>query len=176
MQDDYEAIPEEYTEHKEVKHYPRLPSVATIAEYDLANDNHEMTRDAGTLLRILANPELFRKPEEQGRRGTRDSTTSLISGMFRITGSVSASASSQNKTESVESEHASDTSEKVQNSEASSMIRIYQPLKKVSAPPTLYTTVESSNIDKQRLQPKPRKPASFGGFSPPYGLPDIQEV
>ena len=144
MQDDYEAIPEEYTEHKELKHYPRLPSVATIAEYDTASDNHEMTRDAGTLLRILANPELFRRAEEQGRRGTRDSVTSLISGLSRVTASVI----SQNKAESVESDDPSDTSEKVQNSEASvshvsSMGRIYQQLKKVSAPPTLYNTVEN---------------------------------
>ena len=39
--DDYETIPEEYWESKETKNYPKLPS---IAEYDLANDNDQITK------------------------------------------------------------------------------------------------------------------------------------
>ena len=66
--DDYETIPEEYWESKETKNYPKLPS---IAEYDLANDNDQITKEADQLLRILANPEMFRKAENQKTKPKR---------------------------------------------------------------------------------------------------------
>ena len=94
--DDYETIPEEYLESKETKNYPKLPS---IAEYDLANDNDQITKEADQLLRILANPEMFRKAENQKTKPTRklctqDSVNALMAGMFRITGSVAAATNS----------------------------------------------------------------------------------
>ena len=56
LQNDYETIPEEYLEPKERKQNPKLPkmkaSIIHNAEYDLANDNHEITREADQLLRI----------------------------------------------------------------------------------------------------------------------------
>ena len=99
LQNDYETIPEEYLEPKERKQNPKLPKVkASIihnAEYDLANDNHEITREADQLLRILANPELFRKEEDpcskpKRKHSTQNSVNALMAGMFRITGSVAA--------------------------------------------------------------------------------------
>ena len=60
--DDYETIPEEYLESKETKNYPKLTS---FSEYDLANGNDQITKEADQLLRILANPEIFRKADNQ---------------------------------------------------------------------------------------------------------------
>ena len=63
-----------------------------------------MTKEADQLLRILANPELFRQAGDHTRKpkrklGNQDSVSALVAGMFRITGSVAASATIDNKSD-----------------------------------------------------------------------------
>ena len=192
LQGDYQTIPEEYTDMKETKHYPKLPSITTVAEYDVVNDNHEMTKDADHLLRIMANPDLFRTPERdiskiKGRQGTRDSITALVTGMLIVSGSVAVTASNEhknhndNKEETDQSETVSDT-RNIKRQKSVSLPhcgntgvqnqRQYKPVKKISAPPT-YTGHRESGDIKQNNQI--RKHTSFAGFSVGYNLPDIQE-
>ena len=179
MQDAYETIPEEYTEIREIKHYPKLPSISTVAEYDVANDNHEMAKDADQLLRIMANPELFRRSEDEkskpgSRQGTRDSITTLVSGMFRIAGSVSVSDNRKDNDLSEQkdkSEHGNKTIKRSLSLPQFAYTGENQRMKKLSAPPS-YTINITPRGNKQGFQTKIRKPPSSAGF---YTLPDIME-
>ena len=194
--DDYETIPEEYWESKETKNYPKLSS---IAEYDLANDNDQMTKEADQLLRILANTEIFRKAEHQKtepkrKLGTQDSVNALMAGMFRITGSVAATTNSDNKTDDADetvnddfcgksnnsyrtvSKRQSSTSSLPQPLSSSVQEEIKNPAKKVSSPASFNIVTDSEGLGKHKHKmPKERKPASFAGFSASYNLQDIQE-
>ena len=66
IQDDYETIPEEYLETKNHEPNQKVPkfkdSISLTAEYDLANDNHDITRQADQLLR---NVQKHRRSQRQ---------------------------------------------------------------------------------------------------------------
>ena len=146
-----------------------------------------MARDADQLLRMMANPAMFRRSEEEksrsgGRQGTRDSITTLVSGMFRITGSVAVSDINEDRRDDDlsgqkdNSEHGDKRPNIVGMKRSVSLPHCAntwqnQRVKKISAPP-IYSLNTSQGGNKPGFQTKSKKIPSFAGC---YTLPDIME-